>query len=160
MLKLLASSAVLTLVVASAQPARACDGPEGAHKPTTADASKAPKADVKKLSVEELAARMAAAEKKKAAVAIFDVNSQETRTAQGVIPTAVLLSSSKEYDLALLPKNKDAGVVFYCSNEQCGASTKAAKRALEAGHTDVSVLPAGIAGWVKAGKSVSKPSVS
>lgn len=158
MLKLLASSAVFALVIASAQPARACDGHDGAAKGTTT--AQAAKPSVKTMTVDELAARMAEAEKKKATVAVFDVNSPETRSSQGIIPTAVLLPSSKDFDVAVLPKNKADGVVFYCSNEQCGASKKAATRALEAGHTDVSVLPAGIAGWVKAGKAVSKPSVS
>ena len=158
MLKLLASSAVFALVVAAAQPARACDGMDEAAKGATT--AQAAKPSIKTVTVDELAARLAEAEKKKAALAVFDVNSAETRTSQGIIPTAVLLPSSKDFDVALLPKNKGDGVVFYCSLEQCGASKKAAKRALEAGHTDVSVLPAGIAGWVKAGKSVSKPSIS
>lgn len=157
MLKLVASSALLALVLTQSAPARACDGPDdqqtAAHTPAKAAAPKA-------LTVDDLAARMAAAEKAKTQLALFDVNSAETRAKNGVIPTAVLLTSSKTYDLALLPKDKASSVVFYCAGEKCGASKSAAKRAIEAGYTDVSVMPAGIAGWVKAGKAVAKPSLS
>ena len=48
-------------------------------------------------------------------------------------------------------------VVFYCANEQCGASHKAAARAVLAGWSDVAVMPAGIAGWKNAGKPTDQP---
>lgn len=93
----------------------------------------------------------------KVALAIFDANGKDTRAKEGIIPTAVLLNSSSEYDLAVLPKDKASPVVFYCANEKCTASHTAAKRAMSAGHTDVAVLGAGISGWVKAGQAVDKP---
>ena len=93
----------------------------------------------------------------KVAFAIFDANGKDTRAKEGIIPTAILLNSSSEYDLALLPKDKAAAVVFYCASEKCTASHTAAKRAMTAGHTDVAVLGAGISGWVKAGQAVDKP---
>ena len=71
----------------------------------------------------------------------------------------MLLPSSSAYDLALLPADKATPTVFYCANERCTASHSAAKRALDAGFTDVSVLSAGISGWVKAGKATEKPPV-
>jgi rhodanese-related sulfurtransferase len=95
--------------------------------------------------------------KKPAPYAVFDANGPETRAASGIIPTAVLLPSASEYDVALLPKDKASAVVFYCANEKCTASHTAAKRAVTAGHTNVAVLGAGIKGWVDAGKSVAKP---
>ena len=87
-----------------------------------------------------------------------DVNGSETRAKYGIIPSAVLLSSSSRYDAVKeLAGSKSDTFVFYCSNERCSASKKAAKRAMKAGYTDVHVLPAGIAGWAKAGQSTEKP---
>lgn len=133
--------------------------------PTTTTAAPAATKDAAKdafklVSVDEVAAKLDAQKKdKKVAFAVFDANGKETRAKEGVIPTAVLLPSSSEYDLALLPKDNATPVVFYCANEKCTASHTAAKRAIAAGHTDVAVLGAGISGWVKAGKAVEKQPV-
>jgi rhodanese-related sulfurtransferase len=91
------------------------------------------------------------------AVVPVDANGQETRASQGVIPGAVLLTSSSEYALSELPANKASKLVFYCASERCGASHAAAQRAMTNGYTDVAVLPAGISGWKKAGQPTSKP---
>ena len=92
----------------------------------------------------------------KAAVPV-DANGAETRTREGVIPGATLLSSSSQYTLSELPADKSARLVFYCANTRCGASHQAALRAIAAGYSDVSVLPAGIKGWKSAGQATSKP---
>ncbi len=86
-----------------------------------------------------------------------DANGQETRTKQGVIPGAVLLTSSSTYDVKELPSDKSSKLVFYCANQKCGASHQAAKRAMENGYTNVAVLPEGIAGWKQAGQPTAKP---
>ena len=50
-------------------------------------------------------------------VTVLDANDQEFREKNGVIPGARLLSSSGGYDPAKeLPADKDAPLVFYCSN--------------------------------------------
>lgn len=77
---------------------------------------------------------------------IFDANVPETRARFGIIPGATLLPSDN-YNLALLPTGKDLKLVFYCANTQCMASHEAARRAVAAGYTDVSVMVDGIAGW-------------
>jgi rhodanese-related sulfurtransferase len=79
-----------------------------------------------------------------------DANADTTRRRMGVIPGAVLLPDPDS--LAGLPADKAAHLVFYCSNDACRSSHDAAARALTAGYTRVEVMPAGIAGWVKAGK--------
>lgn len=86
-----------------------------------------------------------------------DANGTETRAKHGVIPGAVLLTSSSKYDLKELPANKDAQLVFYCANQKCSASEAAARRAMENGYTNVAVLPEGIAGWKQAGQPTAKP---
>jgi rhodanese-related sulfurtransferase len=152
--------AILPVALLAAPAALACDGdkPHG----TTADAAARP--TIQPVTVDALAQKLFpaknlkdAAKPEQAKVAVFDVNTPETRQSQGVIPTAVLLPSSSTFDLALLPKDKGQDVVFYCAAEKCGASKKAAERALEAGYTNVGVMKAGIAGWVKAGQPVTKP---
>lgn len=153
MLKAILTSALLaTATVAAAPAALACDGEHGSSGQTAAA-----KPEVQMLTVDQLAAKLETSKKTKAALAIFDANSAETRASKGIIPTAVLLPSSSSYDLALLPKNKADDVVFYCAAEKCGASKTAAKKALSAGYTSVHVLPAGIAGWVQAGLATEKP---
>lgn len=82
-----------------------------------------------------------------------DANGDATRRRMGVIPGALLLRDMDAVDQ--LPADKARGLVFYCANTACGASHEAAERAIAAGYTRVRVLPEGIAGWVKAGKSTS-----
>jgi rhodanese-related sulfurtransferase len=83
-----------------------------------------------------------------------DANGDKTREKMGVVPGAVLLSDSEVFALSELPADKSRALVFYCANTHCGASHEAAERALTAGYTNVKVMPAGIAGWVAAGKQV------
>lgn len=83
-----------------------------------------------------------------------DANGDVTRKKRGVIPGAVRLSDYETYLPAELPADKARPLVFYCANEQCGASHTAAEKAIVAGYRDVRVLPAGILGWVDAGKPV------
>jgi rhodanese-related sulfurtransferase len=127
-----------------------------AAPPQKTDAAPA-EATFKMVSVDQVDGALVALKKDKKPVGIFDANSQTTREKSGIIPTAVLLPSSSEYDVALLPADKATPVVFYCANEKCTASHTAAKRALKNGHTDVAVLGAGIKGWVDAKKPVDKP---
>jgi rhodanese-related sulfurtransferase len=95
---------------------------------------------------------------KKAKPIFVDANGEEARQSLGVIPGAILLTSYDEYEASKeLPKDKRKRLVFYCSNEMCGASKVAAKRAQSAGYSDVAVLPVGVMGWKKAGMKTVKP---
>jgi rhodanese-related sulfurtransferase len=85
-----------------------------------------------------------------------DANGEPTRQRMGVIPGAVLLRDADSPDaIAQLPADKSKQLVFYCANEACRASHNAATKAFLAGYAHVKVLPAGIAGWVRAGKTTS-----
>ncbi len=87
-----------------------------------------------------------------------DANGDGTRDQLGVVPGAILLTDSETYSPSTeLPADKSRALVFYCANEHCGASHQAAHRAQVAGYTHVSVMPAGIAGWVKAGEPTARP---
>jgi rhodanese-related sulfurtransferase len=86
---------------------------------------------------------------------VVDANGDTTRKRMGVIPGATLLTDYEGYALSELPADRAKKLVFYCSNEHCGASHVAAEKARTAGYQDVAVLPAGIAGWRGAGKPVA-----
>jgi rhodanese-related sulfurtransferase len=149
-----ASGGTFTPVVAS----QTDKAPPAQKSETTTPAKPADKT-FKMASVDDVQKGLDTLKKDKKPFAVFDANGKSTREAQGIIPTAVLLPSSSTYDLTLLPADKATPTVFYCSNERCTASHTAAKRALDAGYSDVSVLSVGIAGWVKAGKATEKPPV-
>jgi rhodanese-related sulfurtransferase len=90
----------------------------------------------------------------KETVYVFDANERESYLA-GHIPGAQWV----EYNAvtaAKLPKSKDAKVLFYCYNPQCGASPLAAKAALSLGYRNVWLMPDGITGW----RSAHMPVVS
>lgn len=137
---LLSLAAASALLVPAA--AFACEGHDQQAK--TTEPAKATVADV------------ATWTKSKAAIPV-DANGKETRTKQGVIPGAVLLTSSSSYAVSELPADKNAKLVFYCANQKCSASQAAAKRAMENGYTNVAYLPEGIAGWKQAGQPTAKP---
>ena len=86
-------------------------------------------------------------------VYVLDANNEQTRTKEGVIPGAKILSSYDKYALTELPQDKTSKLVFYCANTKCSASHDAAKRAISNGYKDVSVMVDGIQGWKKAGKT-------
>ena len=135
--------------------AAALAGAAGCNKTPDAKPGDAPSAEVDKepfgrMTVDELDKRIADAKAGKGAVFVYD-NNHKDRFEKSHIPGAkwVKFDAVSQADL---PADKEAALVFYCANEQCGASHKAAARAVVAGYTDVKVLPAGIAGWKKAGK--------
>ncbi len=88
------------------------------------------------------------------AATFVDANGESTRLKNGVIPGAVLLTST-EYAAAELPAEKSTKLVFYCASTQCGAAKMAAKTAIGHGYADVWVLPEGIKGWKDAGNATA-----
>jgi len=116
------------------------------------DESATTTAPVKELSVPEVAGLVQAK-----TATVVDANNSETREKMGVVPGALLLTSSHDYALSELPAAKDTKLVFYCGGTMCRASDSAAKRAAQAGYADVSVMRAGIKGWKDAGKPTEMP---
>jgi len=49
-------------------------------------------------------------------VHVYDANVDMTRQRFGIIPGATLLASDENYPLSVLPSNKHAILVFYCTN--------------------------------------------
>lgn len=49
-----------------------------------------------------------------------------------------------------LPPDREAALVFYCSNPLCRKAPNAARRALRMGYRNVRVMSAGISGWQRA----------
>jgi len=85
----------------------------------------------------------------KPGVVILDVN-VPTVWEDHHLPGAVHVDDP---DLArFLPADRGATLVFYCYSPQCTASEEAAREAARLGYRDVRIMPAGIQGWIKAGK--------
>jgi rhodanese-related sulfurtransferase len=80
---------------------------------------------------------------------VYDVNSDPSWH-KAHVPGAVHLDS-EGYGAADLPADKEAALVFYCSNPLCRKAPIAAKRAKAMGHGNVRVMSAGISGWISAG---------
>lgn len=87
-------------------------------------------------------------------VYFFDVNTMEL-WAEGHIPRAVYFNVKNWKEL--LPKNKDAVMVFYCANTLCTSSAMAARETVKLGYTGVRHMAEGIFGWRIAGKPTEIP---
>jgi len=81
-------------------------------------------------------------------VSIYDVNSRQSWI-KARVPGARNLDPTA-YDDNDLPSDKNAVLVFYCSNPMCRKAPNAARRAKKIGYTNVRVMSAGITGWLAA----------
>jgi rhodanese-related sulfurtransferase len=79
-------------------------------------------------------------------VAAIDVNSRQSWI-KARVPGALNLDPVA-YSANDLPADKDATVVFYCSNFLCRKAPNAARRAEAMGYRRVQVMSAGISGWL------------
>lgn len=80
---------------------------------------------------------------------IVDVNSRQS-WAKAHVPGALHLDAAT-FTEADLPSDKDAMLVFYCSNPMCMKAPTAARRAKKMHYANAHVMPAGISGWMAAG---------
>lgn len=140
---ILTAAAALAFSVGSVYAAGNCDGHGKAAK---AEKSCCPSkhgekegsaaiSELKTVTREELASLI-----ESGSVTVFDARSQEQFEA-GHVDGAVLFMN------ASLPENKETTLVFYCGGTKCPAASKAAKKALEAGFTNVLVFRGGWAEW-------------
>jgi rhodanese-related sulfurtransferase len=79
---------------------------------------------------------------------VIDVNSPQSWN-QAHVPGAVNLDPTA-YQSSDLPADKNARLVFYCSNPLCTKAPNAARLAQKMGYTKVQVMSAGISGWLSA----------
>ena len=86
------------------------------------------------------------------AVTAIDVNPPMSWS-RARVPRAVNLDLTTNTD-SDLPSDKNAFLVFYCSNFLCRKAPNAALRAKRMGFANVHVMSAGISGWVDAGLPV------
>ncbi|MGB5811913.1 MAG: rhodanese-like domain-containing protein [Polyangiales bacterium] len=140
---LLSLSITLLLVGCKDGPTAATDAPA-----TDVVAAGAQQVDV---TVTEITVEDADKALQSGAVAV-DANSSTTRQKNGIVPDAVILTSSYKYDLAQLPEDKSKDLIFYCSSTSCTASDNAAERASNHGYEHVHIMREGIKGWKEAGK--------
>ncbi len=109
------------------------------------------------LTIVEAAALLAASP----AITPVDANTDKTRARYGILPGALLLPVKKDVDVReTLPEDLATQLVFYCHSASCGSAANAAREAVEAGYSQVSVMPDGIKGWVEADQPVAQPAKS
>jgi rhodanese-related sulfurtransferase len=96
------------------------------------------------LSLSEVRALM----DRKEAAYIYDASDRESYL-KGHIPGARWVQYNA-LTAAELPPTKDAKLIFYCYNSQCGASEQAAEHAISLGFRNVWRMPEGIQGWREA----------
>jgi len=77
---------------------------------------------------------------------IIDANGPDSYKA-GHVPGALSFAAIKNDLAANLPADKNALIIAYCGNPQCGAYLQAAKAAKKLGYTNIQHMTAGIAGW-------------
>jgi len=83
-------------------------------------------------------------------VMIIDARPYKPKYVKGFIPGAVSMSYSKfDEKIDLLPKNKDALLIFYCGGLKCKLSHKSAKKAVALGYTNVKVFAKGFPEYKK-----------
>ena len=102
------------------------------------------------ISIEEL--EQAIKEKR---VAIIDVNGANSFK-NGHIPGAINFAAGTDNLKKSLPVQKDTLVVAYCGGPSCRAYQRGIEAAAELGYNNLKHLSAGISGWKKAGKAISK----
>ena len=88
-------------------------------------------------------------------VAILDVNGPDSYR-KGHVPGAIEFSANQSKLGSLLPEDKTTLVVAYCGGPSCRAYLRGAEAAKKLGYKNVKHLSAGISGWKKAGKQISK----
>ena len=81
-------------------------------------------------------------------VSVIDVNSRQSWV-KARVPGATNLDPAAYKD-SDLPPDKNAVLVFYCSNAMCRKAPNAARRAKKMGYSNVKVMSAGISGWLAA----------
>ena len=82
---------------------------------------------------------------------IIDANGPGSYSTKGHVPGALDFNAIKDKLAASLPADKNALIVAYCGNPQCGAYLRAAKAAQKLGYTNIMHMAAGIDGWNEAG---------
>ncbi len=87
-------------------------------------------------------------------VTFYDVNTLEIWS-EGYIPGAIYFNVDNWK--TLLPKDKEAVMVFYCANRLCNASEIAAHQVMKLGYTNVLQMHDGIYGWRLSGRAIEKP---
>jgi rhodanese-related sulfurtransferase len=81
-------------------------------------------------------------------VSVIDVNSRQSWM-KARVPGARNLDPV-DYKDSELPPDKNAMLVFYCSNPMCRKAPNAARRAKKIGYSNAHVMSAGISGWLAA----------
>ncbi len=82
---------------------------------------------------------------------LLDVNGSKY-FAKGHLPGAIDFRANEDNLPAVLGEDKEILIVVYCGSPSCEAYLAAAAAVQQLGYKNVKHLPAGISGWISAGK--------
>lgn len=85
---------------------------------------------------------------------VFDANTKEVRDQYGYIPKSIFINVDNWENL--LPKDKNANLVFYCLNRLCFDSSEAAMIAMQKGYQNSFVMLDGIEKWIIDGEVIER----
>src|SRR5690242_10795510 len=107
------------------------------------------KTNIPEIAPEEVASRLGTAN-------FYVIDNNKERVWKRVhIPGAKNLDPF-DFEERDLPADKEAVLVFYCSDEDCGMAPGGAKRAMQMGYKNVYLMSKGIKGWKAEGLPVEK----
>lgn len=149
-MRILLLSLALSVALVGCKDASPAAATETDEAETAKDTPEASAAELTEISVEDADKAL-----KSGAVAV-DANSDRTRKKKGIVPDAIILTSSYKYELSQLPEDKSKDLIFYCANTSCTASDAAAERASANGYEKVHIMREGIKGWKDAGKPTAE----
>ena len=87
-------------------------------------------------------------------IMLIDSRPRRAKYDKGHIPMAVSIPDSRFDEMTdLLPRDKDALLIFYCGGLACKLSHKSARKAEAIGYTNVKVFAEGYPGWMKGGNT-------
>jgi rhodanese-related sulfurtransferase len=100
-----------------------------------------------RISLKDLKTAMA-----KGKVTLLDCNGTQAFSRRH-ISGAIDLAVTRGRLAALLPAQKDALIVSYCSNENCPMYKQGVEAAAQLGYTKIKYFAPGIRGWINAGET-------
>lgn len=93
----------------------------------------------------------------KVPLVILDARNAQWDDGKRIATAQVLTNETTPEQAAKLIPTKQSLVIIYCSNTQCGASERLAKRLSELGYSHILKYKEGIESWIHAGYPVCEP---
>ena len=155
MKKVYVSAVIMMLAMITASQALACAtcGCRAKAKPGKEQVTKAKdKHEHKTIGTKELR-KLIKSDKK---IVLLDARAGKWDDGRRIAHARQLAPNASKRGIRKAAPDKNARIVAYCTNKQCGASEVLARKLIHMGYKNVTKYPDGIEGWVAAGNKVVK----